>query len=425
MTYYTWNRYFLLSFALLSFIVPFINVSAFVEPRQLHSISFVNEIPSIHSHLQTEQLEPTAYAFTYFELLAAVFLLVSFFLFVRLFVQLLSIARIRSKAVLLHEGEVKLYHMSSPALPFSFLSSIFVNKNNYSADELQKIVDHETVHVQQKHTIDVLITEVICILNWYNPFAWLIKKAVRENLEFIADEAVIRKGIDKKNYQYLLLKVTGNIPSSIVSTFKFSSLKNRIVMMNTSKTSRFHLFKFVLLVPMIMLLLLAFRNRKEMTENMQEDKTVATEVFTLSKLTYSIPDNTIKNIVFKEQDKSVLKAGEVFSLAVVSDEKIRLQNLLEKNGFSNLNSSAITFLIDSSSAHKSFSVQVNINLPGAGGFVPAEKPGSINSQRNTSDEQRTSSIKKSNKLESSTFNKRWKAPVIATFLKGSNTHEPC
>jgi hypothetical protein len=286
-------------------------------------------------------------------------------------------------------------------------------------------VDHETVHVQQKHTIDVLITEVICILNWYNPFAWLIKKAVRENLEFIADEAVIRKGIDKKNYQYLLLKVTGDIPSSISSSFKFSSLKNRIVMMNTSKTSRFHLFKFVLLVPMIMLLLLAFRNRKEMTENMQEDKTVATEVFTLSKLTYSIPDNTIKNIVFKEQDKSVLKAGEVFSLALVSDEKIRLQNLLEKNGFSNLNSSAITFLIDSSSAHKSFSVQVNINLPGAGGFVPAEKPGSINSQRNTSDEQRTSSIKKSNKLESSTFNKRWKAPVIATFLKGSNTHEPC
>ncbi|MEJ7685284.1 MAG: M56 family metallopeptidase [Segetibacter sp.] len=82
--------------------------------------------------------------------------------------------------------------------------------------------------MQQKHTLDVLVTEIICILNWYNPFAWLIKNAVRENLEFIADDAVIRKGANRKNYQYLLLKVTGDIPSSIASSFKFSSLKNRI-----------------------------------------------------------------------------------------------------------------------------------------------------------------------------------------------------
>jgi beta-lactamase regulating signal transducer with metallopeptidase domain len=54
------------------------------------------------------------------------------------------------------------------------------------------------VHVEQKHTLDVLVTEIVCIVNWFNPFAWLIKKAVRENLEFIADDAVIKKVLIEK-----------------------------------------------------------------------------------------------------------------------------------------------------------------------------------------------------------------------------------
>ena len=132
-------------------------------------------------------------------------------------------------------------------------------------------------------------------------------------------------------------------------------------MMNKTKTPRLHLFKFVLLIPVIVFLLLAFRNGKEIQSSETEIKVPSAETFTLSALTYSIPNSKIKAIVFKEQDKCLLKSGELFNLAMLGNEKNRLKNLLEKNGYNNIKSSSITFLMDSSS-NKSFAVQININV---------------------------------------------------------------
>lgn len=361
-TYYVWNRYFLLTFSILSFLVPFIDVNVIIEAQQFKAISLIDQIPSLYSNPIMGNAIKGGDDINYWQILSAVYLLIFSVLFLRLLIQLLSIRKIKSKATLIVDGEVKIYHLSEPILPFSFLNNIYINKDNYSEKELQEIVNHEQVHVGQKHTLDVLVAEIICIINWFNPFAWLIKKAVRENLEFIADDAVIQKGINRKNYQYLLLKVTGDVASSITSNLKFSSLKNRIIMMNKTKTSRFHLFKFMLLIPVIVFLLLAFRNSKEIQSNQNEVKISSVETFTLSALSYSIPDSKVKDIVFKDQDKCLLKSGELFNLAMISNEKNRLKNLLEKNGYNSIKSSSITFLIDSSSTNKSFAVQININV---------------------------------------------------------------
>jgi hypothetical protein len=114
--------------------------------------------------------------------------------------------------------------------------------------------------VKQKHTHDIIWSELLCILNWYNPFAWLIRKAIRQNLEFIADDKVLEQGLDKRKYQYLLLKVTGNNHFSIANQFNFSSLKKRIAMMNKMKSARAQLIKFLFIVPLVAVMLLAFRN---------------------------------------------------------------------------------------------------------------------------------------------------------------------
>lgn len=359
MTYYTWNRYFLLLFSMLSFVVPFININVFVQSQQLDNLLFVKQIPIIPNNKVPLSFVNNTEALNYWYILSVVYILVCSILFLRLLVQLLSIRKIRSEATLIAGGEVKIYHLSKPVIPFSFLNSIFINQNNYTENELHEIIEHEGVHVQQKHTIDVLIAEVICTLNWYNPFAWLIKKAVRENLEFIADDAVIAKGVNRNNYQYLLLKVTGNIPSSITSNLKFSTLKNRIFMMNKTKTSTFHLLKFALLVPIIMLLLLAFRSSKETKRKV---KTEEAENYTLSALTYSIPDAKAKSIVLKEEDKCLLKPGQQLNLKLIYNEKHRLKTLLERNGYNNLRSNAIMFWIDTISVKNSFSIEIHINV---------------------------------------------------------------
>jgi hypothetical protein len=371
-THYTWNRHFLLISTILSFIVPFVNINAFLKSPDADGISFIAKIPKINTGSIPIYLGSNTFQFYYWQTASAFYILVSAILCLRLLIQILSIRKIRLNSTLLVDGKVKIYHVSKSILPFSFFNNIFINNDNYCENELREILDHERVHVQQKHSFDTLLTEIVCIINWYNPFAWLIKKAVRENLEFIADHAVIAKGADKKNYQYLLLKVTGSLPSAFTCSFKFSSIKNRISMMNRTKTSRFHLLKFALVVPVIVFILFSFRNSEKKESNTVVGKNSGAETFTLSTLTYSIPNGKVKAIVFKERDKSLLKAGQLFNLTMISDEKNRLRNLLLKNGYKRLSNNAITFLIDSSSTEKSFSVQVNINVEAsvsAKGFV--------------------------------------------------------
>jgi hypothetical protein len=278
--------------------------------------------------------------------------------------------------------------------------------------------------VEQNHTLDILVSEIMCIISWYNPFAWLIKKAVRENLEYIADGCVISKGADRKNYQYLLLKVTGDIPFSVTSNLKFSSLKNRITMMNKAKTPPLHLFKFILLIPMIVVLLLAFGNKKETQQHQASVRRMPEAGFTLSKLTYSIPNKKVKAVVFKELDQCLLKPGEIFTLSLVSDEKNRLKNLLEKNGYNGINSNAITFLIDSSSTSKSFAVQVNINI--GAGVVTVERKRSViqNTQLFSREGYSTSNEKEDIKYEFGT-NFRFQALDIHSYVNSLNRNKPC
>ena len=82
----------------------------------------------------------------------------------------------------------------------------------------------------------------------------------------------------------------------------------------------------------------------------------------LTELSYNIPDANVDRIVKKAQDASLLQVGKPFTITTIKDERDRLKTLLEKNGYNNINSNAISFLIDSSLVNNSFSVQVNIDL---------------------------------------------------------------
>jgi hypothetical protein len=280
------------------------------------------------------------------------------------FIQFLSFKKIRKSAALIHENDgIRLYHLDMDIIPFTFGNSIYINKLKHSAGELKEIIRHESVHVYQKHTVDVLVAELVCMLNWYNPFAWLIKHTIKQNLEFLADDTVLVSGTDKKNYQYLLLKVMGNSPLTITSNLNFSSLKKRIYMMNKTKTSRTHLLKFLFVLPVIALLMLAFRDTNSTVPKANDENINASEeTYKLSELTYSIPDPQVAAIVRREQNKSLLQVGKPFTITLIKNERDRLRSLLEKNGYNNINSHAISFLIDSTLSNNNFSVQVNIDL---------------------------------------------------------------
>ncbi len=178
----------------------------------------------------------------------------------RLLVQYLSFRRIRRSSQLLSDDAVKIYQVDKFIIPFSFGRSIFINQHQHNENELKEIIRHEFIHVKQRHTADILWSELLCMLNWYNPFAWLIRRSIRQNLEFIADHQVLEAGLDRKQYQYLLLKVVGVPAFAFANQFNFSSLKKRIAMMNKMRSAKLHLIKFLFVLPLVTILLLAFRN---------------------------------------------------------------------------------------------------------------------------------------------------------------------
>jgi len=277
LTFYTWNRFYLLCYSLCSFIIPFIDITPWVVKKGVDNSSFVSVIPTLGNYAVyangNTRLMPAVHRVTANQWLLILFCTGVLVMLFRFVMQYRSLRRIRRQSVLLNQNDdVQLFQTAARVSPFSFGNAIYFNNSLHSAEELHKIIQHEFVHVKQKHSVDMLVGELLCIVNWFNPFAWLIRRAIRQNLEFIADNAVIENGLDKKEYQYLLLKVIGIPQYSIGNHFNFSNLKKRITMMNKIKSAKLHLTKFLFVLPLLAVLLLAFRRQ---IHNEPADRTVS------------------------------------------------------------------------------------------------------------------------------------------------------
>jgi beta-lactamase regulating signal transducer with metallopeptidase domain len=275
LTFYTWNRWYLLGYSALAFFIPFVNISPVLENSKWDKSLVLQFIP-VFSNLGAHTAAVPEKGFAWWSVLLIGAMTGILIMLVRFLVRYISFQRIRKSAQLMVDGGVKVYHVDRSIIPFSFGNAIFINPRLHSEEDLRQIIHHEFVHVKQKHTVDILWGELLCMLNWYNPFAWMIRKAMRQNLEFIADHKVLENGIDKKHYQYLLLKVTGAAHFSITQQFNFSSLKKRIIMMNRSRSARIQLTRFLFLLPLVTVLLLAFRQNviKPATDTSSKDEAV-------------------------------------------------------------------------------------------------------------------------------------------------------
>lgn len=266
LTFYNWNRWYLLGYTALCFVIPFVDVFAWLQYQGLQNVAVVNYIPAI-VEIQPANIASDGGSINWRWIAATVFAAGCLVMLFRLLVQFISLWRMKSSAVLLSDSGVKLYHVDRKIVPFSTARAIYINRNLHQEDELKEIIRHEFIHVKQRHSFDLLFGEVLCILNWFNPFAWLIRKAIRQNLEFIADRQVLQSGLDRKEYQYLLLKVTGISSFSIAANFNFSSLKKRIAMMNKNKSARVNVVRFLFILPLLVVVLLAFRSVVVKAEN--------------------------------------------------------------------------------------------------------------------------------------------------------------
>jgi beta-lactamase regulating signal transducer with metallopeptidase domain len=152
----------------------------------------------------------------------------------------------------------KLVIVDHEVSPFSFAKIIVISRVDYE-NHRQSIFTHEQAHIRLNHFFDLVLLEVIKIAHWFNPFIYLLIKDMKEIHEFQADEYTLNTGIDAKQYQFLIIqKSVGKQRFALANSFNHCQIKNRIIMMNKSKTSKAWRWKVATFLPLLALLLMAF-----------------------------------------------------------------------------------------------------------------------------------------------------------------------
>lgn len=155
----------------------------------------------------------------------------------------------------IQDGKFRIVEITGDKAPCSFANNIFINPEKYEWETYSQILLHEKIHIEQKHTIDLLLAEAVIIFQWFNPFAWQWRKALESNLEFLTDDKMLQQDtVEKESYQFSLLKVAApHFPLSLTTNYNQSLIKKRIIMMNSKKSSVHTTWKYFFLLPLLVL----------------------------------------------------------------------------------------------------------------------------------------------------------------------------
>ena len=233
----------------------------------------------------------------------------------RIGIQLGAIARLTRRCPQMELNGMAVRALPKGEAPFSFFRRIFVCPTDHTPEELDEILAHEQTHARQIHSLDVVMAELACALCWFNPFAWLWKREIRQNLEYLADQSVLAEGHDRRTYQYHLLGLAYHkAAATIYNNFNVLPLKKRIRMMNKQRSKSIGQLKYLLFVPVAALLAAACAgNQKQDTAEggaMEEVVAVGYAVDSVEKQPAANMDVTAENLI----------QGEVYDMVEVAPQ---------------------------------------------------------------------------------------------------------
>lgn len=316
LTFYSLNRIYFVVGVLYSLIYPFLDLKSWFQDEVAVYFPMALEYVDIYVR------EGKASGVRLIDVILGAFAIGGLMLLIRLVIQLFSLLRIHMNSKMSKWGSYFFQNVIFPIVPFSFFNKIYIHEQQHADAELCDIFKHEDVHVKGLHTLDILLFEMLLIGCWYNPFVWLMRKAVRQNLEFLTDQQVLDRGIDRQTYQYSLLNVTKQgIALEIGNQFNFKTLKKRIMMMNKKRSSKIELSKYAFLLPVVILAGATF------TINKAEGK-----IEELVDKVQAIPVDVVLPIVTHQQDlpeQDTLK-GKIVGLSINDDT---LQIEADQKGF--------------------------------------------------------------------------------------------
>ena len=262
-TFHTFNRWVLLLVMVVSILLPWLKVTT-AEPTAIAEgmISLESIIASaevVNDDTQ-EGLSAIQLLFIIYIIGIAVFFLREVVSVVRLFRLIRRGTPLTAEQAGVSQQGVRVVVMKNEIAPFSWFRHVVLSEKDFRENP-REILTHELAHIRLGHSWDVAVCNLLIIFQWWNPAAWLLKRELQNVHEFEADEAVINRGVDAKQYQLLLIrKSVGERLFSMANNLNHQSLKKRITMMTTKKSSPWQKAKVLVALPMAALAVVAFAN---------------------------------------------------------------------------------------------------------------------------------------------------------------------
>lgn len=280
-----YNRFYLLAATVVSLLIPFVKMPLYFTEDEASS-SFMYKALNVFSGAEGENITVTATptSFTNYltlqNCLLAIYILVACLILVRFITGIGKILRLlQSHNKEKFEG-LSFINTNEPGTPFSFFTLLFWNKKiSIHSEKGQQIFRHEWYHIQQKHSHDIIFTELLTAVLWINPFFFLIKKEIKTIHEFLADQFATK---EQTNLQYaeLLLMQAFDTQYNLVNPFFQNQIKRRINMITNTNTSTFKTARKVTgtLLTLVLSVLLSCQAKKEAEEKAGTNPSDSTEI---------------------------------------------------------------------------------------------------------------------------------------------------
>ena len=292
-TFHRLNRIIILGCLILSFAVPLIHIASGTNPT-VAMVRQAVQLPEIMIDGNGSK-QPT---WNLADIIISIYTIGVVAIFTMTVVQTASLIQRLRKCEHIADNSGNTIVLTDYAIsPFCFFHYIVMRRDDY-ANNRGFILTHEQEHIRLRHYIDLVVLQVATIIQWFNPFVWLIGKNLKAIHEFEVDEAVLNKGIDATQYQqFLVIKAVGNRLQPFANNLNKESLKRRIIMMNQKKSNRWMMLKALFIIPVATLAVSVFANTSDMS-NMAN--AVSTTANTLSTT----------NMQTKQSDKKIFRVVE-------------------------------------------------------------------------------------------------------------------
>lgn len=263
--FHQYNRFYLLAVVLLSWTVPLIKIqwiTTYSSEQQV--IRFLSVVADNNSEIEAV-VESKGFHWSLEGIAWFVYLLMGFLLLILLIRAFYRIYVLLKTNSCKRVEDVYLIITQAEGTPFSFFRYIFWNEEiDIRSASGKQILQHELTHVQQKHSVDKLLIQLMLIPGWFNPFFWLLKKEMEMIHEFIADKKAVGDGDTAALAQMLLTAVYPKHRFDLTHPFFFSPIKRRLQMLTNHKNPRFSYIRRLVILPLlaVVIVLFAFRNKE-------------------------------------------------------------------------------------------------------------------------------------------------------------------